>query len=144
VLLIEDDHVIEKLATAGADPPFGDGVLPGTALRSAHGIDTKASDRSHDLRGEDRVAVEKEVATGAMGREGLSKLLDHPTGAGIRRDVEVEQPSPPVIDDEPDVQELEAHRRDDAEVHGSDGVLVISQERHPTLAAARSGKRFGR
>jgi hypothetical protein len=29
VLLIEDDHVIEKLAPAGPDPPFGDGVLPG-------------------------------------------------------------------------------------------------------------------
>ena len=129
VLLIEDDHVIEKLAPAGSHPPLGDGVLPGTAVRSAHGIDTKALDRGGDLRREDRVAVEKEVARGAIGGEGFSKLLDYPTGAGIRRDVEVEQPSPPVIDDELDVQQLEAHRGDDAEVHGRDGVLVIPEER---------------
>ncbi len=37
----EDDHVIEKLAPAGPDPPFGDRVLPGAAVRRAHGIDPK-------------------------------------------------------------------------------------------------------
>jgi len=41
-----------------------------------------------------------------------------------------------VIDEEPDVHQLEAHRGDDAEVHGRDSVLVISEERDPTLTAA--------
>ena len=46
----EDDYVIEKLAPAGPDPALGDGVLPGAAVRRAHGIDPKAPDRGHDLR----------------------------------------------------------------------------------------------
>ena len=83
----EDDHVIEKLSSTGSYPPLGDRVLPRAAVRRAHGIDSKAPDRSHDLRGEDLVAVEKEVARGTIGREGLPKLLDHPTGAGIRRHI---------------------------------------------------------
>jgi len=56
----EDDHVIEKLSSTGSHPPLGDRVLPGAAVRRAHGIDPKVPDRSQDLRGEDRVAVEKE------------------------------------------------------------------------------------
>jgi hypothetical protein len=132
----EDDHVIEKLSSTGSYPPLGDRVLPGAAVRRAHGIDPKAPDRSHHLRGEDRVAVEQEVARSGGLRERLPKLLDHPASAGIRADVEVDQPSASVIDDEPDVQQLEAHGGDDAEVHGRDGVLVISEERHPALATA--------
>jgi hypothetical protein len=133
----EDDHVIEKLAPASSNPALRDSVLPGTSVRSAYGIDAEVPDRSHDLRREDRVAVEKEVVKGAIGWEGLSKLLDHPAGAGIRGDVEVDQPSASMIDNEPDVQQLEAHGGDDAEVHGRDGILVISEERHPALATAR-------
>ena len=60
----EDDHMIEKLAPAGPDPPFGDWILPGAAVRSAHGIDTKAPDRSRHLRGEDRVVVVDQVTGG--------------------------------------------------------------------------------
>ena len=138
----EDDHVIEKLSSTGSHPPLGDRVLPGAAVGRAHGIDPKTPDRSHDFRGEDRVAVEKEEARGAIGREGLPKLLDHPTGAGIRRHIEVDQPSASVIDDEPDVQQLEAHGGDDAEVHRCDGVLVVSEERHPALATARIRRAF--
>ena len=135
----EDNHVIETLSSTGSYPPLGDRVLPGAPVRRAHGIDPQAPDRSHDLRREDRVAVEQEVARSALRREGLPKLLDHPTGAGIRGDVDVDQPSAPMIDDEPDVDQLEAHGRDDAEVHGRDGVPVISEERHPTLAPAWTG-----
>ena len=138
----EDDHVIEKLSSTGSHPSLGDRVLPGAAVRRAHGIDAEGPDRSHDFRGEDRVAIEKEVARSALGREGFSKLLDHPMGAGIRGNVEVDQPSASVIDDEPDVQQLEAHRGDDAEVHCRDGVLVISEESHPALATARIGRVF--
>lgn len=85
------------------------------------------------------IAAEQGLARSPLRREGLSKLLDHPPSAGIRRDVEVDQPSASMIDDEPDVHQLEAHGRDDAEVHGRDGVPVISEESHPTLASAWIG-----
>jgi hypothetical protein len=58
----KDDHVIEKLSSAGSDPSLGDRVLSGAAVGRAHGIDPKTPDRSDDLRREDRVAIEKEVA----------------------------------------------------------------------------------
>ena len=96
----KDDHAIEKLSSKRSYPPRGDRVLPGAAVRRAHGIDPKAPDRSHHLRGEDRVAVEQEVARDAIEREGLSKLLDLPTGAGISRHIEVDRATPPRIDDE--------------------------------------------
>jgi len=46
----EDDHVIEKLPSAGSYPSLGKRILPRTAVRSAHGINAKAPNRSHDLR----------------------------------------------------------------------------------------------
>ena len=94
----KDDHVIEKLSSTGPYPPLGDRVLPGAAVRRAHGINTEGPDRSHDFRGEDRIAVENEVARSGGAGEGLSKLLSHPASDGIRGQIEVDQPSASVIE----------------------------------------------
>jgi hypothetical protein len=69
MMFAKDDHVIEKLSSTGSHPPLGDGVLPRTAACSAHGADARVLARSHDLRGEDRVAVKKEVAGSEIGGE---------------------------------------------------------------------------
>ena len=42
-----------------------------------------------------------------------------------------------MVEDEPDVQELEANGRDDEEVHRCDGIPVVPQEREPVLSPDR-------
>jgi len=41
----------------------------------------------------------------------------------------VDQSSPIMVEDEPDVEELEAYGWDDEEIHRRDGILVNPQER---------------
>ena len=69
-----------------------------------------------------------------MVRERLAELLSHPLGCRIRRDVEMDDPSSSVVDDKPDVQQLKAHRGDDAEVHDRDNILMVLEKGHPALS----------
>jgi hypothetical protein len=93
VTFAEDDDVIQKLTPAGSDPSFGERVLPGTAVRRAYGFKTQVPDRGCDVGGEARVAVVDEEGKGGVRGECLPQLLDRPRCGGIRRDVEVDQPS---------------------------------------------------
>jgi len=125
VAVAENDYVIEELTPTGSHPSFGKPVLPGTAVRRAYGLDPKVSDRGGNLRREDRVAIVDEKGKGDVQGECLPQLLDRPARRRTRRDVEMDQSSAIMVEDEPDVQELEANGRDDEEVHRRDGILVI-------------------
>ena len=131
VTFAEDDDVIQKLTPAGSDPSFGERILPGTAIRRGYGFKAQVPDPGCDVGGEDRVALVDEKGKGGVRGECLPQLLDRPAGRWTRRDVEVDQSSPIMVEDEPDVQELEAYGRDDEEVYRRDGILVIPQERQP-------------
>jgi hypothetical protein len=52
----------------------------------------------------------------------------------------VNHPASGMVDDEPHVEKLEAQRRNDEEVHGCDGVLVVEQEGRPPLLMTRVGR----
>jgi len=49
VLLVQDDHVVEKLPTSASDPSFGDPILPGTSKRRPPRLDSDLVDRMGDL-----------------------------------------------------------------------------------------------
>ena len=49
---VKDDHVIEHLPSAAADPSFRDSILPGTAISGATGFDTHGLDESDYLSGD--------------------------------------------------------------------------------------------
>ena len=58
MLPIKDDHMIEQLPSAAADPSLSDTILPGTPVGGAAWLHTHGLDESHRLGTEDRVAVE--------------------------------------------------------------------------------------
>jgi hypothetical protein len=60
----------------------------------------------------------------------------------VGRDIDVQNLPPPVLDDEPQVEQLEANGRDDEEVHCSDRVAVVSKEGHPVLPLVVVGPSF--
>ena len=43
MMSVKDDHVIEHLPSAAADPSFRDSILPGTAISGSTGFDTCGS-----------------------------------------------------------------------------------------------------
>jgi hypothetical protein len=136
--LAENDHVIEKLSTNRSHKTFRGPILPGTLECRSLGMDSESRDRAGDLGREDRVVVEDEIAMRRVIGKGLSQLVDHPPSRGMAGDIEVEDTPSPVVEYEPDVEQREAHRRDDEEVHSRDHVPVIPQECHPPLMRVRA------
>jgi len=75
--LVHHDHVIEALASHGADDALNVGVLPRRARRCADGLDMHAAERGCD-RGERIVAVMHEIARRSVFWEGIPQLLRRP------------------------------------------------------------------
>jgi hypothetical protein len=65
--------------------------------------------------------------------ERITELLNHPASGWVCRHVEVKNPASTMIEREPDVEQLEADRRHDEEVHSGDHVAAIPQEGDPSL-----------
>lgn len=70
-------------------------------------------------------------------RECSAQLLDHRVGRRVAGHVEVEDPPSAVVEGEPDLEELDADRRHDEEVHACDQLAVITKEGGPALLLAR-------
>ena len=63
----------------------------------------------------------------------FSQLLHDPKSIGISRHIEVQDLTPVVADDEKAVQNTKRQRLDSEEVHRSNGLAMVSEEREPAL-----------
>ena len=91
--VVEDDDMVEELATDAADPTFGDAVLPRAPWGGAGRLRAERSHHRNDLRGEDAVAVEHEVTRSSVEWERLAQLLRNPRRLGVIGHLEVNDPS---------------------------------------------------
>ena len=81
--VVEDDDMVEELATDAADPTFGDAVLPRAPWGGAGRPRAERSHHRNDLVGERAVAVEHEVTRSGVERERLAQLLCNPRRLGV-------------------------------------------------------------
>lgn len=135
--LVERDHVVEQIATAGTNETFGNAVLPRTLDRGADSFHAKGSYRFHGFCAECCVSVENQVARRRIERERLAQLLRHPGNCWMPGNIEVKDSPPVMCDDEEAIEHAEGQGRDSEEVHRSDGFTVIAQEGRPSF------RRFG-
>jgi len=84
-------------------------------------------DRSHGqyLRAEGPASIEDDEPGHGLERERFSKLLDDPGRGRARRYAEPRDFSPPVAEDDQDVENPEGRRGDSEEVHGGNGLAVV-------------------
>jgi hypothetical protein len=143
VVLSEHDDVVEQFATDAADPALGDAVLPGTAVGGPRRLDAEGLHRRDDGRREDRVPIEDQVARGGVEGERLAELLDHPRRRRVVGDGEPKEASSTMLDREPDVEEMERHRRNNEEVHRGDRIAVVAEKTSQRWAASGRGGRRG-
>ena len=134
--LVNNDDVIEALATQGSDHPFAGAVLPRASKAGLFGSDAQALDES--LHGsKHRVVVKEEEAGQVVERESLPELLLHPGRRGLRRHIHMSNGAAPVIQDHQHIEQAKIKRGDHHEVHGSDHLSVILQEASPPLGSFR-------
>src|ERR1017187_3219995 len=78
MLLVQNDHMIEKVAAAVADPALGDAVLPWASETRSLRFDAETLYRLDDFFVELSTAIKDQVTRCRVVRERLAQLLDHP------------------------------------------------------------------
>ncbi len=101
VPLVDHDHVIQQFTSNGPDPALRSSILPRTSVCGPLGLDSELPDRLDEALREDRVVVVDQKPERVLVWECLSKLLNRPRRGWMRRDVDMPDLSPTVIDDEP-------------------------------------------
>jgi hypothetical protein len=137
---VQYDHAIQQISPATSYPAFGGSVLPGTTKRRSHWPHPRISHERYHFIAKLGVVVEQQKTVGRGVRPRFPHLLHDPKCAGVSGDVATENLAPLVPDDEKTVQPTKGKRRYRKEVHGSDGVAVISQECQPTLGGVWSSR----
>ncbi len=119
--IIQHDEVIKAFASDRSDQqPLGISVLPRRSGCGQHLCDAHAAKSFADDVPVGAVAVADEESWRLVVRERLDELLCRPKGSGVRRDVEVHNPTPVEPQDNEAVEDAERYRRHGEEVDGGD------------------------
>jgi hypothetical protein len=74
---LHHDHMVEALATDGADDAFHVGILPWRSWCRANALDVEGCDRGRHIR-EHSVAVMQQIRRRGVLRKGVASLLGGP------------------------------------------------------------------
>ncbi len=111
VAFIENDHMVEQIATACANPTLGHTILPWTAEAGALGLDIETLDCGDNLIVEIHAAIEDLIFRCGVVGEGFAQLLAHPCARCMPGHVVVKNLPPVMRDDEEAVENAEGERR---------------------------------
>ena len=127
--LTQDDEMIEALAPDRSDQPFGKTVLPRRRwcdgfVPNAHGVQSACDDGAIDA-----IPIADEVKRSLIPRECFRYLMRDPFCCRICCDVDPDEVSAVSNDDE-GIEQIEANGRDDEQIHGRVGAVVVLSIRY--------------
>jgi hypothetical protein len=131
--LIHRDGVIQQIAPAALNPSLCDSVLPGTLERSPNTPNSHRPNRSWNFRPILGVAVEYEKPRTCVERKRFPQLLNDPRARRMTCDVDVQDVSTVMANDEEAIQHAERNRRHREEVHRCDGLAMVAQKSEPAF-----------
>ena len=88
--LVQDDHVVQAFAADAANEPFHVGILPWALGGDDDLFDPHVPHPLPNVRPVETITVAQEIPRGLVPREGLNDLLRRPLGRGMLGDVEVD------------------------------------------------------
>ncbi len=109
--LIENDHMIEKIAPIVTNPALSNAILPWTLEARSLMLDAKAPDRINDFCIEVRTSIKDQIARCRVVRECFAQLLDYPCTCRMLSCIEVNDAPSVVRDYEEAIQCAEGMRR---------------------------------
>src|ERR1035437_4346494 len=137
MLLVQNDHMVEKIPAAVADPAFGDTVLPRTSEARSLGLNAEGLHRIDHLRVEAGTAIKDQILGCRVVRERLAQLLNHPLAGRVPGDVPMQDAPPVMGNDEEAVEDSERESRYGEEIHCRNRLAMVIQECHPSLRRFR-------
>ena len=132
--LIQDDHMVQQIVPAASHPAFSDTVLPRTAKGRASCLASDVRHSRNHIGSKLCVSVEYQESMRLRVGPCFSQLLYDPKSSGISRHLEMQDLSPVMADDEKAVQNTKRERWDGEEVHRSNGLAMVSEERQPSAS----------
>src|SRR5262249_38854937 len=126
VSLVQRNGLVEQFASAAPYPALRDSVLPGTLNRGLYAGDLHGSNRSRNVQPILCVVVKDEKFGRGLIRKGFAQLLYDPGARRMASDVEVQDAATVVADNEEAIENMERESRDRKEIHGRDGLAVIT------------------
>ena len=134
--LVPEEHVVEALATEGADQALADGIGARSTRRRDEPPRLAGADAFLEVGAVDGVAVVNEEAgcPSLVSNRG-GEMMTQPLGGGMRGDAKMDDGPALERDDDESVEEPEAGSDDGEEVAGPRLVQVVLHEGAPTLSA---------
>ena len=134
---VEHDDMIEQVSPATADEAFRNAILPRAAEAGPLGLDSETLDRADTLLIEVGCAVEDQIFRGRVVGKGLAQLLGDPFTARMPGDAEAENAPPIMRYHEETVEHPKRECRYREEVHRSNRLAVVAEERRPSSGRLR-------
>ena len=131
--LIEDDHIVKQIPAAVANPALSNPVLPRTPEADSFRLDTQNLYSTDDLFIKVGRPIENQIPRGEIVGECLLQLLRDPRTVRMFGDVEMQNLSSIMRDDEETIENAECERRHGEKVHPDDDFPMIAENRHLSL-----------
>jgi hypothetical protein len=129
--LVQDDHVVQAFAPETPDEPLHVWILLRTPGGDHHFLDSHVP-YSLPKRGPvDAVPIAQEIPRGLVPREGINDLRCGPLRSGMLSDIDMDETSSLMGQDEQDEQHCVGNRRHNKELQGHQVLHVVLQESLP-------------
>ncbi|MHC4090331.1 MAG: hypothetical protein ACYSVY_08640 [Planctomycetota bacterium] len=125
--------MIQTLAPDRANQSLNVGALPWCAVREDDFLDAHVLDALSEIVAIDPITISNQEAWGLVVRERLDNLLGRPSRGRVGRDVEMNDATPVMPQDDETVQQAKTHRCHDEEIDRGDVGYVILEEHSPGL-----------
>jgi len=130
---IQDNHVVEQVATTVADKTLCDAILPRALDTGSLGHNTEILDRVNDFRIEIAATVEDQILRSGVVGERVAQLLNHPRARRMFGCAAVYDSSPVMCDDEKAMEQAERERWHSEGIHRCDSLAMVTQKRCPSF-----------
>ena len=129
--LVQDDHVIQAFATDTPDEPLNVWILPRAAGGGYHFFDSQVPHPLPKGGAVDTVPIVQEIPRSLVPWERVNDLLGGPRCSRVRGDVDMDETSSLVGQDEQGERHVVGERRHDKEIQGRQILHVVFQEGLP-------------
>jgi hypothetical protein len=137
-----NDHMVQQIPAAVADPTLGNTILPRTSEAGSLGLNAEALNCFDHFATEVCTAIKDQVSGGSIEWECLAQLLNDPNAGWMFGRVAVDNPPPVMRNDEEAIQHAESQRRHGEEIHRCDGLTMVAQKRTPSFCRLGIARRL--
>src|SRR5215468_7498378 len=116
--LVDHDYMVQAFSANTSDHPFRIAVLPWTPGRYRNLFDTQSIDSCREIMAIDPITISYQVPSQGVVRKCFHHLLCRPSSRRMFRDIEMQNTTTVMREDDEDIEHTELNGRNRKEVDG--------------------------